>query len=67
MMPERFDAIVIGAGEAGAVVGSRAVAVGHRVAMVYRPPYGRSLRGRLTRVGAAYDLHSRNSLASSGT
>ncbi len=40
MMPERFDAIVIGAGEAGAVVASRAVAAGHRVAMIYRQPYG---------------------------
>jgi pyruvate/2-oxoglutarate dehydrogenase complex dihydrolipoamide dehydrogenase (E3) component/predicted RNA-binding Zn-ribbon protein involved in translation (DUF1610 family) len=38
--PERFDAIVIGAGEAGAVVASRAVAAGHRVAMIYRDPYG---------------------------
>jgi pyruvate/2-oxoglutarate dehydrogenase complex dihydrolipoamide dehydrogenase (E3) component len=37
---EQFDAIVIGAGEAGAVVASRAVAAGHRVAMLYRPPYG---------------------------
>jgi pyruvate/2-oxoglutarate dehydrogenase complex dihydrolipoamide dehydrogenase (E3) component len=39
-MSEAFDAIVIGAGEAGAVVASRAVAAGHRVAMIYRPPYG---------------------------
>ncbi len=39
-MTESFDAIVIGAGEAGAVVASRAVAAGHRVAMVYREPYG---------------------------
>jgi pyruvate/2-oxoglutarate dehydrogenase complex dihydrolipoamide dehydrogenase (E3) component len=39
-MPEAFDAIVIGAGEAGAVVASRAVAAGHRVAMIYREPYG---------------------------
>jgi pyruvate/2-oxoglutarate dehydrogenase complex dihydrolipoamide dehydrogenase (E3) component/predicted RNA-binding Zn-ribbon protein involved in translation (DUF1610 family) len=39
-MAERFDAIVIGAGEAGAVVASRAVAAGHRVAMIYREPYG---------------------------
>jgi len=39
-MIESFDAIVIGAGEAGAVVASRAVAAGHRVAMVYRAPYG---------------------------
>jgi pyruvate/2-oxoglutarate dehydrogenase complex dihydrolipoamide dehydrogenase (E3) component len=37
---EAFDAIVIGAGEAGAVVASRAVAAGYRVAMVYREPYG---------------------------
>ena len=40
MTAERFDAIVIGAGEAGAVVASRAVADGHRVAMIYREPYG---------------------------
>ncbi len=39
-MAEEFDAIVIGAGEAGAVVASRAVAAGHRVAMIYREPYG---------------------------
>jgi len=37
---ERFDAIVIGAGESGAVVAGRAVAAGHRVAMIYREPYG---------------------------
>jgi pyruvate/2-oxoglutarate dehydrogenase complex dihydrolipoamide dehydrogenase (E3) component len=37
---EAFDAVVIGAGEAGAVVASRAVAAGQRVAMIYRPPYG---------------------------
>ena len=40
MTTERFDAIVVGAGEAGAVVASRAVAGGHRVAMIYRAPYG---------------------------
>jgi pyruvate/2-oxoglutarate dehydrogenase complex dihydrolipoamide dehydrogenase (E3) component/predicted RNA-binding Zn-ribbon protein involved in translation (DUF1610 family) len=39
-MAKAFDAIVIGAGEAGAVVASRAVAAGHRVAMIYREPYG---------------------------
>ncbi|MEX0629651.1 MAG: FAD-dependent oxidoreductase [Chloroflexota bacterium] len=39
-MSKRFDAVVIGAGEAGAVVASRAVAAGQRVAMVYREPYG---------------------------
>ncbi len=39
-MIEQFDAIVIGAGEAGAVVASRAVEAGHRVAMIYREPYG---------------------------
>lgn len=39
MMPEPFDAVVIGAGEAGAVVASRAVAAGHRAAMIYRAPY----------------------------
>jgi pyruvate/2-oxoglutarate dehydrogenase complex dihydrolipoamide dehydrogenase (E3) component len=37
---EQFDAIVIGAGEAGAEVASRAVHAGFRVAMVYRPPFG---------------------------
>jgi pyruvate/2-oxoglutarate dehydrogenase complex dihydrolipoamide dehydrogenase (E3) component len=40
MMPERFDAIVVGAGEAGTIVASRAVAAGHKVAMIYRPPFG---------------------------
>lgn len=40
MTPEPFDAVVIGAGESGAVVASRAVAAGHRVAMIYRAPYG---------------------------
>ncbi|MBA2253524.1 MAG: FAD-dependent oxidoreductase [Chloroflexi bacterium] len=39
-MNDTFDAIVIGAGEAGAVVASRAVGAGYRVAMVYRAPYG---------------------------
>ena len=39
-MADAFDAIVIGAGEAGAVVASRAVEAGHRVAMIYREPYG---------------------------
>jgi pyruvate/2-oxoglutarate dehydrogenase complex dihydrolipoamide dehydrogenase (E3) component len=39
-MPEEFDAIVVGAGEAGSVVASRAVTAGHRVAMIYRAPYG---------------------------
>ena len=39
-MSEEFDAIVIGAGEAGAVLASRAVEAGQRVAMVYRAPYG---------------------------
>jgi pyruvate/2-oxoglutarate dehydrogenase complex dihydrolipoamide dehydrogenase (E3) component len=37
---ESFDAIVLGAGEAGAVLASRAVRAGLRVAMVYRAPYG---------------------------
>ncbi len=40
MIAEAFDAIVIGAGEAGAVAASRAVEAGHRVAMIYREPYG---------------------------
>ena len=40
MNAERFDAIVVGGGEAGAVVASRAVAAGHRVAMIYRGSYG---------------------------
>lgn len=39
-MADSFDAIVIGAGEAGATLASYAVAAGHRVAMVYREPYG---------------------------
>lgn len=39
-MNEQFDAIVIGAGEAGALVASRAVGAGRRVAMIYREPYG---------------------------
>ena len=37
---ESFDAVVVGAGEAGALLASYAVAGGHRVAMVYREPYG---------------------------
>lgn len=37
---ESFDAVVLGAGEAGALLASYAVAAGHRVAMVYREPYG---------------------------
>lgn len=37
---ETYDAIVIGAGEAGAILGSYAVAAGSRVAMIYREPYG---------------------------
>ena len=37
---ESFDAVVLGAGEAGALLASFAVAAGHRVAMVYREPYG---------------------------
>src|SRR5919106_4157308 len=40
LMAEAFDAIIVGAGEAGAVVASRAVAAGHHVAMIYRSPYG---------------------------
>lgn len=39
-MPERFDAIVIGAGEAGAIIAGRAVEQGKRVALIYREPYG---------------------------
>lgn len=39
-MTESFDAIALGAGEAGSLVASLAVEAGHRVAMVYRPPYG---------------------------
>jgi len=39
-MAEEFDAIVIGAGEAGAVVGSAVVGAGKRAAMIYRAPYG---------------------------
>ncbi|MGH2400179.1 MAG: FAD-dependent oxidoreductase, partial [bacterium] len=37
---ETFDAIVIGAGEAGTEVAARALEDGHRVALVYKPPYG---------------------------
>jgi pyruvate/2-oxoglutarate dehydrogenase complex dihydrolipoamide dehydrogenase (E3) component len=39
-MPEKFDAIVIGAGEASTMIASRAVAAGHEVAMIYRSPFG---------------------------
>ncbi len=39
-MIEDFDAIVIGAGEAGTEVASRATAAGRRVALIYRSPYG---------------------------
>lgn len=39
-MPEDVDAIVIGAGETGALVASRAVDAGKRVAMIYKAPYG---------------------------
>ncbi len=37
---DRFDAIVIGAGEAGVEVANRAVKVGKRVALIYRAPFG---------------------------
>ncbi len=37
---EQFDAIVIGAGEAGTVVASQAVQADKRVAMIFLPPYG---------------------------
>ncbi len=37
---ERFDAIVLGAGGAGATIADLALADGHRVAMVDRDPYG---------------------------
>jgi pyruvate/2-oxoglutarate dehydrogenase complex dihydrolipoamide dehydrogenase (E3) component len=37
---EDFDAVVIGAGEAGSILASRAAMEGHQVAMVFRPPYG---------------------------
>jgi pyruvate/2-oxoglutarate dehydrogenase complex dihydrolipoamide dehydrogenase (E3) component len=39
-MAEDFDAIVIGAGEAGTIVASRAVGTGKQVAMIYTSPYG---------------------------
>ena len=39
-MSDAFDAIVIGAGEAGTMIASRAVAAGYRVAMIYRSPFG---------------------------
>lgn len=37
---ETFDAIVIGAGEAGTEVAARAMDDGHRVALIYKAPYG---------------------------
>ncbi|MGQ0639337.1 MAG: dihydrolipoyl dehydrogenase family protein [Gemmatimonadaceae bacterium] len=37
---DTFDAIVIGAGEAGTEVANRAVQAGYRVALIYRPPFG---------------------------
>jgi pyruvate/2-oxoglutarate dehydrogenase complex dihydrolipoamide dehydrogenase (E3) component len=37
---EQFDAIVIGAGEAGAIVASCVAAAGKRVALIYQPPFG---------------------------
>lgn len=37
---EQLDAVVIGAGEAGAIVASNAISAGMRVAMLYREPYG---------------------------
>jgi len=37
---ERFDAVVIGAGEAGSLVASRAVESGYRVALTYRAHLG---------------------------
>ncbi len=40
MAKARFDAIVIGAGEAGSLVASRMASAGMRVAMIYRPPFG---------------------------
>jgi pyruvate/2-oxoglutarate dehydrogenase complex dihydrolipoamide dehydrogenase (E3) component len=39
-MAESVDAIVIGAGETGALVASKAVDAGQRVAMIYKAPYG---------------------------
>ena len=39
-MSERFDAVIIGAGEAGALIANLAVDAGKRVALVYREPYG---------------------------
>lgn len=37
---DAFDAIVLGAGEAGSLVATWAVGAGFRVAMAFRPPYG---------------------------
>lgn len=37
---ETFDAIVIGAGEAGTEVAARSLEDGHHVALLYKPPYG---------------------------
>src|SRR5579859_1387342 len=73
-MTQSFDAIVIGAGEAGTIVASRAVAAGHRVAMVYKPPFGstclnsgcvpskfmihRARIAHLTRTAARFHVHT---------
>lgn len=38
--PDEFDAVVLGAGEAGAMVASLAVEAGARVALVFRQPWG---------------------------
>ncbi len=39
-MAEEFDAIVIGAGEAGSTIASRVAQSGKRVALIYRDPFG---------------------------
>jgi len=39
-LPEQLDMIVVGAGEAGALVASLAVEAGKKTAMIYRAPYG---------------------------
>ncbi len=37
---EEFNAIIIGAGEAGTQVESMAVSAGKKVALIYQDPYG---------------------------
>jgi pyruvate/2-oxoglutarate dehydrogenase complex dihydrolipoamide dehydrogenase (E3) component len=39
-MVEPVDAIIIGAGEVGSIVASKALEAGKRVALIYKPPFG---------------------------